>query len=68
MKYKIENLSSQQILILLNNNSVIPLQPRGVVEAIPAEEISNNFVVDRLVKWGLISLLKSDMSHSPAPV
>jgi len=66
MKYKIENLSSQQLLILLNNNSLIPLQPRGIVDAIPAEEISNNFVIDRLAKWGLISILKTDTANLPA--
>lgn len=66
MKYKIENKSSQQLLILLNNNSMIPLQPQGVVDAIPAEEISGNFVIEKLAKWGLISILKTDTANLPA--
>lgn len=52
----IENLASEKVLILLNNNSLLPLGPKETAAALPVEEIRNNFVVQKLEEWGLIAV------------
>ena len=56
MTYRIENLASGTVLILLNDNSLVSLEPSEALDALPAEEINNNSAVQKLHKWGLIAL------------
>lgn len=67
MSYKIENLTRQEVLILLNNNSLIALEPEQAVASLPLEEIRDNFVVQQLETWGLIAVRKIETAWLTMP-
>lgn len=53
--YMVENLTGRQVLIRLNSGQTLFLEPGGRSGEIPAEEMSDNTMVDKLLNRHIIA-------------